>query len=94
MTTYCDSSKKSFGYISHNDTNEENNGIQPEIVKNKCYDEKWHTQEDGYTSNQMNKMGNFLGNRGISNFQSWSQVGNSTHDSLVTSSDHHSTTGT
>ena len=90
-TIYRDSSQKSFRYISYNNTNEENDSIQPEIVEDESNDKEGNTQEDGHTSNQVYEMGNLFGNRSFSDFQSRGQVSYSTHDGFVSSSDNDTT---
>ena len=44
-----DSCKKTFWHISNNDTNEEDDSIQPVVAKDESNDEKADTQEDSHS---------------------------------------------
>merc|ERR1712142_1236865 len=67
--THSHSSKKTLRYIGNNDTNQEHNSIQPMVSHNESNNEEGNSKEDSYGSNDVNEMGNFLGNWGFTRYQ-------------------------
>lgn len=63
-----------FRDIGHNNTDEENYGIEPMVTKNKGDDEKRNSQEDCDRCDQMNKVSNLLCNGGIARLQARCQT--------------------
>lgn len=61
-----DSSQEPFWDISHNNSNQEDDGVQPVVSQNKCYNEEDHTQEDSHSSNDVNEVMDFLSDRRLS----------------------------
>ena len=57
------------------------------VTQDKGDDEEGHTQKHSHSSDDMDKMSNFLSNWCISSLQSRCQTSNTTHDSVVTDVD-------
>ncbi len=86
--TYSYSSQETLWHISDNDTNEEDDSFQPRVAKDQGEDEKGDTQEDGYTSDDMDKVLNLNRDGSATNFKTRGKGGNTTHDSAITSVDY------
>ena len=56
--TYCNSCEKTFWYIGHNDTNQEDDSFQPVVLQNKGNDEKGNPKKYSNTSNDVDEMFN------------------------------------
>ena len=82
-----DGGQKTFGHVGHDDTDQEDDSVQPLVAKGQGDDEESHTEKDGNASNQVDEMGNFAGDRSFAGVQTGSQSSNSTHDSIVTDLD-------
>ena len=61
------------------------------IAKNECNDEEGDTQKDSHSRNDMNKVCNFFGNRGLASVQTRGKSGNAPHDCIVTNIDDNTT---
>ena len=59
--------------------NQENDSREPVISENEGDDEEGHSEEDGHSSDQVDEVLDFPGDRGHSCVQSRGQVGDSTH---------------
>lgn len=92
--THSDSGKQTFGHVGHNDTNEEDDSVQPMVAQDESNHEESHTQEDGHTSDQVDEMVDFLGDGGLASVQTGGQTSDTSHDSVVTAADDHANTGT
>lgn len=57
--------------ISHNDSNEEDDCIQPEVTKNKSNDKEWDSKKHSNTSNEMDKVSNFTSYGSLACLQTW-----------------------
>ena len=64
-STYGDSSEQSLRHVSHNDTNEEDDSIEPVISQDEGDDEEGHSEENGHSSDDMDEMGNLFGNGSV-----------------------------
>jgi len=90
--TYCDSGEQTFRHISHNDTNQENDSIQPIVTQDEGNDKERYTKEDGHSGDDVDEMGDLTSNGCLSDLQSWGKVGNTSHDGSVSGRDDNSTT--
>lgn len=91
---YRDCSEKTFWYVGNDNTNQEDDGIEPVVAEDEGYDEEGNTEEDGHSCDQMNEVVNLASDRRLTHLQSRGKVGNATHDSSVASVDDHSTCST
>ena len=82
-----------FGHIGHNDTDQEDNGVQPMVSQYECNDEESDSKKDSDTSNNMNEVFDFAGDRRFSHSQTRGQVSDTTHYSPIAGVDHYSTGG-
>ena len=49
-------SQQSLGYVGDNNSDEEDDGIQPIIAEYEGNDKERHSKEDSYTSDEMNEV--------------------------------------
>jgi len=87
VIAYGDSSKQTLRYVGDNDTNEEDDSVEPVVAEDESNDEEGNAQEDGHASDQVDEMVDFLGDGGFSSVQTGSQTSNTSHDSVVTAAD-------
>lgn len=69
LNAHSDSSQQSFRHIGHNNTNEEDDSLQPAVAQDDGQDEETESQEDGHTCDDVNEVLNLLGNGGLPRFQ-------------------------
>lgn len=87
MSTYSDSGQQPLGYISHNDANEEDDGLQPAVAQDDGQDEEGDTQEDGHASDDMDEVLNLLGDGGLPSLKARGEGGDAAHDCAVSGAD-------
>jgi hypothetical protein len=92
--THSDSGEQTFGHVGHDDTNEEDDSVQPMVAEDESNDEEGHTQEDSHTSDQVDEMVDFLGDGGLAGAQTGGQASNTSHDSVVSAADDNAHGGT
>ena len=92
--TYSDCGQQTFRYISHNDTNQEDDSLEPGVTQRERQDEEADTKEYSHGWDDMNEMLNLNGDGGISDGQTRGEIGNTSHDSSVTSLNDDAMTGT
>lgn len=85
LNAHSDSSQQSFRYISHNNTNEEDDSLQPAVAQDDGQDEKGDSQEDSHACDDVDEVLDLLGNGGLPGFQPWGQTGNAAHHCTITS---------
>ena len=56
-----DSGEKTFWHVGHNDTDQEDDGVEPLVAQTQRYDEEGDTQEDGHSGDDVDEMFDFLG---------------------------------
>ena len=83
----CDSSQQSFGYVGDDDTDQEDDSVEPLVAKSQSNDEESDTEENGYSGDEMDKVGNLTSNRSLASVQSRSQTSDTTHHRVVTDAD-------
>ena len=86
--TYSHSSQKSLRHISYNDTNQEDDSIQPVVLQDEGDNEERHSEEYSHSSDNVDKVSNLTSNGCLSNLQSRSEVSNTSHHSPVSSRDY------
>lgn len=86
---YC--CEQSLRYICNNDPNEEDDSLQPSVLKDKWEDEEADTKEHSYSSDEVDKVLNLHGNGSLTPFQSRCQTGNTAHHSAVPSANNNAT---
>lgn len=88
---HSDSSQQTLRHISDDDSDEENDGLQPGVSQNDWQNEERQSQEDSNASDDVNKVLDLLGDGGFPCLQSWGQRGDAAHHGAVTSADHNTT---
>lgn len=91
MSTYSDCSQQSFRHVSHNDTNEEDDSLQPGVTQDDGEDKECDTKEDGHACDYVDEVLNLFGDGGFAGLQARGQSGNATHDCAVSSADNKAT---
>ena len=81
--TNSDGGEEALRYVRHNDPDEEDDSVEPVVAEDEGDDEESDSEEDGDTGDDVDEMGNFLGNWSITSFQSSCQSCNSAHDSVI-----------
>ena len=94
LFTYSDSGQKTLRDVGNNDTDEENDSLQPEISQDEGNDEEGDTEENSHSGDDVDEMGNLLGNRGLIDLQTRGQVSNTSHHRVVTDLHNNATAGT
>ena len=68
-------------------TDEENDSFEPMISENECKNEESNTKENSNTGNNVDEMFNFLSDWGVSRVDICGQSSDTSHDSIVATSD-------
>ena len=89
-----DGGQQTLGHVSDDDSNQEDDSIQPLVAKTQGNDEERHAQEDGHAGNQMDEMGNLASDWCLPSVQPGSQSGDTTHYRVVSDADDNSAGGT
>ena len=92
--TYSDSSQQTFGHVSHDDTNQEDDSIQPIVAQDEGDDEECDAQEDGHARDDVDEVVDLLMDGGLAHLQPGGQVSDTTHHSVVSRAHHDATTRT
>jgi hypothetical protein len=92
--THGDSGEQTLGHVGHDDTDEEDDSVEPMVAEDESNDEESHTQEDGHASDQVDEMVDFLGDGGLAGAQTGGQASNTSHDGVVTAADDNAHGGT
>ncbi len=66
VDTHGDSGQQTLGYICHNDTNQEDDSIQPVVAQDESNDKEGHAQEHSHAGDDVDEMSNLPSNRGLS----------------------------
>lgn len=86
--------QKTFGNIGDDDSDDEDDCVQPEVSQEEGDDEEGEAEEEGDGGDQMDEVGDLICHRSLSRcLQTRRQVGNSTHDSPITCADHDTSAG-
>jgi len=81
--TYGDGSEQTLRHIGDDDTNEEDDSVQPVIAEDKGNDEEGDPEKDGYSCYQVDEVGDLAGNRRLAHLQTRGKIGNTTHHSPI-----------
>lgn len=92
MAAYRNCGQKSFRYVGNDDSNKKDDSIEPEVSKDEGDDKEGNSQKDGHARDDVNKMADLFGDRCLAHFEARGEVGDSAHDSVITSPDHQSAT--
>ena len=82
-----DSGQQALGHIGHDNPDEEDNSVEPVVAEDKGDDEEGDPEEDGHPGDDVDKVGNLLGNRGLTRFQADGEAGNAAHHCVVANHD-------
>jgi len=83
-----DSGQKTFWHVGDNDTDEEDDSLEPVVSEQEGQAEEGDTQEYGDSGNDVDEMLDFAGNGRVAGFESRGERGNSTHDGVITALDY------
>ena len=83
--------KKTFGDVSDDDADEEDDGIEPLVAQGQGDDEEGDAQEDGHSGDEVNEMGNFTSDGRFIGLQTRSQSSDASHHRVVTDADDNGT---
>lgn len=86
-STHSYSGQETLRHVSDNDSDEEDDSLQPRVSEDEGQDKERHAQEDGHTGDDVDEVLNFNGDWGTSDFQARGEGSNTTHNSAVTSVD-------
>jgi len=89
-----DSCEKSLGHIGHDDSDEEDNGVEPEVVENESDDEERDAEQDGYGGDDVDEVGNLSSDRRLDRLQPAGKDRDSPHYCPVPGIDDHTATRT
>lgn len=91
--TYGDGRQKSFWNVGDDDTDEEDDCIQPEVAQNESNDEECDSEEHGNGGDQMNEVTDLAGDRRLAGLKTRGKVGNTSHDCPITRVDDNTPAG-
>ena len=86
--TYGDGGEEPLWDVGDDDADEEDDGVQPEVAEDEGDDEERDPEEDGHARDDVDEVGDLLGDGRFPDLQARRQVGDSTHHSLVSSLHH------
>ena len=67
-STHRHGSEETFRNVGDNDSNKEDDGVEPEVSEDERDYEERHTEEDGHSSDEMDEMSDLAGDRGLPRF--------------------------
>ena len=91
--TYGHSCEQTLRHVGDDDSDEEDDSIEPEIAEDEGDDEERDAEEHSNAGNEVDEMLDLLGNWRLSHFQAGGQVGDAAHDSAVTGVDNDASCG-
>ena len=65
LKTHSDSGEQTFGHVSDNNTDQEDDSIKPIVAEDEGNDEERHTEEHSHSSDDVDEMSNLLSNGGV-----------------------------
>ena len=81
--SYRDSGQQALGHVGYNDADEEDDSLQPGVLKDQRKDEERHAQEHSHTRDDVDKMFNFRSDGSLAPFQPRSQSRNPAHHGSI-----------
>jgi len=92
--TDCNGCEKSLGHVGDDDSDEKDDGVEPEVVENEGDDEERDTEEDGDGSDDMDEVRDFTSDRCLDRLQPASQDRDPSHHRPITGVDDNTTART
>lgn len=89
-----DSGEETFRHVGYDDTNKENDSVEPLVAQGQRNDEEGDAQEHGHSGDDVDEMFNLFGDGRLSATQSGSQSSNTAHYRVVSDVDDHTLAGT
>ena len=89
-----DSCEQAFGHVGDNDSDEKDDGVEPEVTEYEGDDEEGDAEEDGYGGDDVNKVRDLTSDRRLHGLQAAGQDRDTTHHRPVARVDHHAPTRT
>ena len=93
-SAYGYGSQETFRYVSDNDTDQEDDGVEPVVSEDEGDDEEADSEEHGHAGDDVDKVTNLTSNWGLSHLKSRSQVSDTSHHGAVTTVHNNTTAGT
>lgn len=89
--THSNRGQQSLGHVRHDDTNEEDDRLQPGVSQDEGQDEEAHAQEDSHARDDVDEMFNLYVDGRSADFQLRRQRGDASHHGSVTRGYHNAT---
>ena len=93
MATHRDRCEQTLWHVGDDDSDEEDDSIQPVVAEDEGDDEEGDAEEDSHARDDVDEVLNLVGDGSLTHLQATGQVCNSSHHRAVTSRDHHATAG-
>lgn len=87
---HSDSGEKTLRDVGDDDTDQEDDGIEPVVLEDDRNDEERDAEEDGHAGDDVDEMVDFLGDRGVSGVETRGEVSDTTHYGAVACADYDS----
>ena len=88
--TDCDCGEQSFWNVGNDDSDEEDNSVEPHVAEYEGDDEERESEEDSDACDEVYEVFDLTRYRRLSNLKPRRQVSDTTHHRPVTGEDHHS----
>lgn len=85
--THSYSSQEPFWHIRDNDTDKEDDSLEPAVSKDQRQNKEGHAEEDSHTSDNVDEVLDLNRNRGSANFQTRGKSSDTAHHSAIASVD-------
>ena len=85
-----DRGQQTLRHVRDDDTDQEDDSVEPMVTEYEGYDEEGHTEEYGHPRDQVDEMMNLLSDRRFTSIKAGCQAGNPSHHCLIATADHHS----
>ena len=85
----CDGGQNSFRNVRNDDSDQEDDGVDPRVTHAQRDDEEDDAEGDSNASDDVDEVLQLLGDRTFANFESWGQSGDAAHDTVVADADDH-----
>jgi len=90
--TNGDGGEQSLGYIGDDDSNEEDDGVEPIIAEYESDDEERDAEEHGHARDEVDEVSDLTSYRRLTVTETRRQVSNATHHRTITSIHHQTST--
>merc|ERR1719384_1086505 len=85
-----DGGQQTLGHVGHDDTDQEDDGVQPVVAEDEGDDEESDSEEDSDSGDDVDEVSNLLSNGSLVALQARGQTSNPAHHGVVSNVDHHS----